>query len=331
MKVLLATPNFHQPRGNTITVQRIADGLEKNGITTEIISTTEKPQKYSLPEADIVHGFHAYRFYTFMQQLDTKPKAYMITITGTDLNHNLYDEDTRQDVITCLREAKAIHVFNEEGKKTIEKEIPDVKDKLFMIPQGTSEFISTSFPHKKPDGSFLFVLPAGIRKIKDVPAAIKMLQLLREKDNQIRLWLVGPILEESEGNKVKRLVEENKEWVSYLGQVPHDQMGTIYEEADCILNTSISEGQSSAILEAMGYGLPVLVANNEGNASIIMNEETGFIYDSQNQFLDYAEKIMNNVTLRQAIGHQAMNYISSHHSGNDEIKSLLAIYETRLR
>lgn len=331
MKVLLATPNFHQPRGNTITVQRIADGLESIGINTEIISTTEHQLIRSLPEADIIHGFHAYRFYTFMQQLDTKPKAYMITITGTDLNHNLYDEDTRQDVITCLREARAIHVFNEEGKKTIEKEIPEVKDKLFLIPQGTSAFTASTSPDKKQDGSFLFVLPAGIRKIKNIPAAIKMLKSLREKNTNIRLWLVGPILEEAEGTKVQRLVEENKEWISYLGQVPHDQMGTIYRQADCILNTSVSEGQSSAILEAMGYGLPVLVANNQGNASIVIHEETGFIYGSSSQFLDYAAQIMNNITLRQAIGHQAKNYVLAHHSGNDEVESLLRIYKTRLK
>lgn len=331
MKVILATPNFHQPRGNTITVQRIADGLEKQGITTEIISTTEKKLINKLPEADIIHGFHAYRFYTFMQQLDTKPKAYMITMTGTDLNHNVYDEDTRQDVITCLREARAIHVFNEEGKKTIESEIPEVKDKLFMIPQGTSEFTATISPNKKQDDSFLFVLPAGIRKIKNVPAAITMLKSLREKNKNICLWLVGPILEADEGNEVELLVEENKEWVSYLGQVPHDQMGTIYSQADCILNTSVSEGQSSAILEAMGYGLPVLVANNEGNASIVMHKETGFIYDSPSQFLDYAVQIMNNITLRQAIGHQAKNYVMTHHSGNDEVESLLRIYKTRLK
>lgn len=328
MKVLLVTPNFHQPRGNTITVQRIADGLEKLGVTTEIISITENSLISSLPEADIVHGFHAYRFFTFMQHVDNKPENYIITITGTDLNHYLYDVETRQDVITCLHGAKAIHVFNKEGKQILEQEVPEIKDKLFMIPQGTSDFSAGTFHLQKQADSFLFVLPAGIRKIKNIPSAIEMLKVLRKRKKNVKLWLIGPILEDDEGKKVTDLVDENKDWVSYLGQVPHSDMGAIYKQADCVLNTSISEGQSSAILEALAYGLPVLVAANQGNASIVTDKKTGFLYHSASQFLDYAEEIMNNISLRQELAVHAKNYIAAYHSGNDEAANLLNIYKT---
>ncbi|MBM7573631.1 glycosyltransferase involved in cell wall biosynthesis [Aquibacillus albus] len=331
MKVVLASPNFHQPRGNTVTVQRMADSLENLGIQTEIISISDDQPITVLPEADLVHGFHAYRFYRFMQQLENKPSTYIVTITGTDVNHFLFDENTRADVVTCLIEAKAIHVFNIEAKETIQTEIPEVKEKLFTIPQGTSNFPTTTFPVQKDPNSFLFVLPAGIRKIKNVPSAITMLKKLHDKDKSVRLWIVGPILEEAEGNNVKQLVKDNEEWVTYLGQVPHEQMGGIYTQANCMLNTSHSEGQSSAILEAMGFGLSVLVSDNEGNNSIVADQETGFVYKTENQFLDYAEQIMNNKALRQAIGANAKSYVDHKHSADYEAQYLLEIYQKAVK
>ncbi len=308
----------------------MADGLEKLGVETEIISITDDNTYSSLPNADVVHGFHAYRFYRFMQQLEHKPVSYIITLTGTDLNHHLYDDETRQDVLTCLEEAEAIHVFNQEAKQIITKELPGISHKLYMLPQGTSDFSQQNFHVTKEDNTFLFVLPAGIRKVKNIPSAINMLSELYKKDHSIRLWLVGPILEEEEGQVVLDLVEKNKEWIKYIGQVPHEEMGVAYYQADCILNTSISEGQSSAILEAMGHGIPVLVADNQGNASIVSHKKTGFLYANQNEFLDYAEQIMNNIELRQEIGQNAKDYIAKNHSSQHEAEFLLNVYKNSL-
>lgn len=324
---MLATPNFHQPRGNTITVQRIADGLKKLGVQTEIVSTTDNNPNTSLPRADVVHGFHAYRFYKFNEKLDKKIDNFIITLTGTDLNHDLFNEHRRTDVICCLRKAKAIHVFDMEAKSTLVNEVPSLEPKIFIIHQGTSEFPEIDSGISKERNTFLFVLPAGIRKVKSIPTAIDMLCELQTKYPSIRLWLVGPVIEEDEGKVVQDLVDRNKEWITDLGQVDHPHMGSIYNQADAILNTSLSEGQSSAILEGMAYGLPVLVAGNQGNRNIVSNGVTGMVYDDSNQFLDYAEQILNNNKLRNQIGQTANQYIAENHSSAYEADHLLKIYK----
>lgn len=327
MKVLLATPNFHQPRGNTITVQRIADGLEKLGVQTDIISMTVNNSITSLPSADIVHGFHAYHFYKFNEKLNKKIDSFIITLTGTDLNHDLFNEDKRADVLTCLRDAKAIHVFDKEAKRTLVNEVANLEPKIFVIHQGTSEFPENKLEYSKEKNTFLFVLPAGIRKVKNIPAAIYLLSELHAKFSGVRLWLVGPIIEEDEGKVVHDLVDKNKDWMNYIGQVDHSNMGAIYNQADTIINTSHSEGQSSAILEGMGYGLPALVSGNQGNRNIVLNGASGMVYNSPNQFLDYAEQIMNNIKLRNRIGLAAKQYIIQNHSSVYEAEHLLEIYK----
>ncbi|MCM3705100.1 MULTISPECIES: glycosyltransferase [Cytobacillus] len=330
MKVLLASPNFHQARGNTVTVQRISENLNKLGIETEIINMTDSCKLSRLPKADIVHGFNAYRFGQFMKGLGEKPERYVVTMTGTDLNIDLHDPEKKAEVSQTIINAEAIHVFDKEAKLLLAGEIPEAKDKISVIHQGTVIFSETGADYQREHGTFVFLLPAGIRKVKNIPFAIENLKVLYERNPSIRLWLAGPVIEEEEGNIVRTLTKRHKEWVQYFGQIPHHHMGELYRRADAVLNTSHSEGQPAAILEAMGYSLPVLAANNLGNRNIISHQKTGLIYSNTVEFLDNADKLVNNNKLRIKLGHAAKFYVEGSHSSEFEAKTLQKIYETIL-
>jgi glycosyltransferase involved in cell wall biosynthesis len=324
MKVILASPNFHQERGNTITVKRISSGLRRLGADTEIVSSTDCPAP-SLPQGDIVHGFHAYRFFLYKKKLGVPIDCYVITMTGTDLNQDLFNHERRQDVIRTLREAKAITVFNGQAKEILIGEVPDIVSKVFVIPQGRSLFERSKPVFEKKEGTFLFLLPAGIRKVKNIPFAIGALKKLHNSFPHIRLVISGPVIEEDEGFHVKKLAAQ-EDWVHYIGQVPHSRMGSLYETADALLNTSLSEGQPAAIIEAMDYGLPVLVSANEGNISLVKDGITGFVYKDEVEFLAYAGRLINNYEIRKKLGAAAKHYIAEHHSNLSEAESMLRIY-----
>lgn len=326
MKVVLVTPNYHQPRGNTVTVKRISEGLQDFGISTEIVSITESNPFPTLPQADLVHGFNAYQFYRFWVHRGSSACPYVVTLTGTDLNHSLFHAKTKDAVIQSLFGSRAIHVFNEEARNLLWQAVPGLQDKTCIIPQGIHVFPPAAGHVKKEEGSFLFVLPAGIRKVKNVPAAISMLASLYEQDPSIRLWITGPILEKEEGNKVRSMVEQNARWARYLGQVPHREMGEIYRCADAVLNTSLSEGQSSAVLEAMSMGIPVVVSDIPGNRDIVPHGKAGFIYRNEEEFSRYARRLMESKELRQEMGTLGKEYVQAHHSFEAEIQAIVSIY-----
>jgi glycosyltransferase involved in cell wall biosynthesis len=331
MKVVLVTPQYHQPRGNTVTVDRISEGLKELGIINEIVSLTEENNYPELPSADLVHGFNAYQFYRFWRRRGSSACPYVVTLTGTDLNHSLLDEQTKDVVIQSLNGSKAIHVFNKEARDLLWSQVPGLEEKTFLIPQGIHEFPPAQGHVEKEAGSFLFLLPAGIRTVKNVPAAISMLSSLHEKDSRIRLWIVGPIIEEEEGNKVREIVEQNAHWIRFLGQVPHRDMGNIYQCADVVLNTSISEGQSAAILEAMSMGIPVLVSDIAGNRDIVSQGAAGFLYRDENEFADYVHRLMENKELRTKMGEIGKKYVKTYHSFENEIQEIVNIYRQILK
>jgi glycosyltransferase involved in cell wall biosynthesis len=327
MKVVLASPDFHQQRGNTVTVKRIADGLEAAGIQTEILSVTTDPAIASFPDADLIHGFHAYKFFTFMEKLQDSETPFIITMTGTDLNHDLFNEERRKKIASCLKNAGAITVFDTAAKQLLENEIQGIQHKIHVIHQGTSDLRAGQTSLPKENGTFLFLLPAGIRTVKNIPFAIQTLKQLHQNHPQIRLLLVGPIIEESEGKQVLDLVEENSDWITYAGQLPHSQMGAAYEHADIVLNTSHSEGQPAAILEAMEHELPVIASNNSGNRNIVSHGKTGFVYNNESEFLEYALSLLNNSEMRKKFGKAGKVYILEKHSREYETQTFLKIYQ----
>lgn len=324
MKVIMVTPYYHQQRGNTVTVRRISDALTRLGLTTEILSLTYETKYPPLPTGDIVHGFNAYQFNEYWKYIGSPSIPYMITLTGTDLNHRLFEEDERGKVIETLNGAKAIHVFNEKARTLLWQEVPEVMEKTCLIPQGIVDF--PTHVEKQQKDNFQFVLPAGIRKVKNIPAAISMMVALQKHYSNIRLVIVGPVLENDEGDRVQELVQQHHHWIKYLGQVDHLEMGEIYSKADVVLNTSFSEGQSSAILEGMAQGLPVLVSNITGNQDVVKHGETGFLYQNELEFVRYAKQLMEDEILRRTMGMNGKAYVDQHHSVDKEAKNIAAIY-----
>ena len=327
MKVVLVVPHYHQPRGNKVTVERISKGLNALNIHTEIVSSTDETTNEVSLTADLYHGFHAYQFFKFLEKSAATLKPYMLTMTGTDLNHDLYDPERREDVINTLNGAEAVHVFEKKAKEKLVKEVPSLEKKIFVIPQGAADISNNNSIFLKEETTFLFILPAGIREVKNIPQAISMLKAVREKHPYVRLWLVGPVIEESEGDIVLELVKENEEWIKYLGAFPHEQMGAIFNQGDVILNTSLSEGQPAAIIEAMLLEIPVLASDISGNRSLINHEETGFLYNNDKEFFDYAEQLIQEPSVRENLKAAAKTYVSGNHSPEEEAYQFSSIYK----
>ena len=67
------------------------------------------------------------------------------------------------------------------------------------------------------------------------------------------------------------------------------------KEAFLVLNSSISEGMSCSLLEAMALGVPVLVRNNQGNLNLVKENENGLVFSTQEDFgLQYKRLLKEN-------------------------------------
>lgn len=63
--------------------------------------------------------------------------------------------------------------------------------------------------------------------------------------------------------------------VTFAGYVPHDRIGSYYEEADVFVLPSFNEGMSNTMLEAMAAGLPVVTTDTGGTEELV--DGNGFV------------------------------------------------------
>jgi L-malate glycosyltransferase len=338
MRLALLTP-FAPPsvRGNAITVRRIADGLRARGVAVEVAALDQDDPaavRARLFEArpDLVHAFHA---------TQTGPLAaetaralgvpLVVTLTGTDGNQDLPSPARRAGVLAVLEAARALVVFHESMGRAVMREAPEQAAKLRVIPQG----VDCAGPPFDLRGSLglgpeaaLLLQPAGLRRVKNIPAVLPSLAALARRHPHLRYLLAGPVLEADEAARVlPRLAESG--WGRYLGSLPHEQLCGGLATVDVVINSSLSEGgMPNAVLEAMSRGVAVLVSDIAGNRSIVRDGEDGLLFGSEAQFMAQAERLLEDPVLRRALGRRAREKVLAEYPLRREIEGHLALYES---
>ena len=339
MRVAVVTPHFLPAvRGNAVTVQRIVSGLRQQGLDVTVISLDAVPDpaaaraRICALRPDVVHAFHAYR----TGPLATETAAALgvpavITITGTDVNHDLFDPARRPAVIGALERAQAIVVFHEAIGEKLGRELPPLREKIRVIEQSV-RCEEEAFDLRARTGAgpeaFLFFLPAGIRPVKNVLYAVRPLEALRACYPALRLVIAGPILDDGEGERLRAAVA-SRPWVHHLGPLSHGEICASLKTVQVVLNTSISEGgMSNAILEAMSQGVPVLASDIEGNRTIIADGVDGFLFASEEEFAAKAEALLRDPVLRRRLGGAGKAKLDREFPLKGEIGEHLALYRS---
>ena len=117
---------------------------------------------------------------------------------------------------------------------------------------------------------------ARLEEIKNLPMLLRGFQFLLEKHGDTYLLIAGRGSQESALKEYVRELGIEKR-VIFLGL--RDDLVEIYPLFEVFLLTSFSEGISITLLEAMSHGIPAVVSNVGGNPEVVVEGETGFLVD----------------------------------------------------
>jgi glycosyltransferase involved in cell wall biosynthesis len=145
--------------------------------------------------------------------------------------------------------------------------------------------------------SRIIVFVGNLRPVKGVAYLIQALALIRERDPNIVLLVVGGVVageEEGEGTRLNALVEELnlKENVIFVGSVPNQAVPEYLAASDIFASPSLSEGFPVSFLEAMAASLPIVATNVTGISSIVKEGVNAFLVEPRN-----AAQIADKVTI----------------------------------
>src|SRR5262249_46720480 len=266
-RIALVTPfAFPSVRGNAVTVERIAGGLRRAGVELHVWDLSLTPEAVIEREVEafrphLVHAFHAYRVGPLALRLARRHEIpLVVTITGTDANHDLFDPERASTVRRVPQGTAAVIVFHESLGARIAAALPDLGGRLATVPQAALFSDGPAFDLAArwhvPVGRVLFVFPAGIRMVKQPRLPLEPFDRLVQRRPEVRLLYVGPVLDPDEGDSL--LAElTGRPSARHVGAVPHAQMKAPISQAALPLNSSISEGgMPNSVLEALASGRP---------------------------------------------------------------------------
>jgi L-malate glycosyltransferase len=336
MRVAILAPNYYQTEtGNAVTVRRIERHLKLLGCDLRVFPLDQFTGEQLLSELrafapQLLHAFHGYHGGRAAHALaESLGIPYLVTLTGTDVYQALSDQRSH-DTHAALRGAARIVAFHGSVKKHLAEHLPTLDEWTVVIPQGV---VLPELPagEKPADAPFTFLLPAGLRPVKNVLFPLEPLEELHRSHPQIVLLLAGPILDTGYAAEVMDALEQYP-FARYLGGIKHDAMAQCYRSADVVLNTSIMEGgMANSLLEALSYAKPVLVSDIEGNRSIIKDGINGLVFRDEHEFLEKAEQLVNDPHLCQRLGRNGRALVQEKCSPEVESLAYLELYQTILQ
>ena len=324
------------PRGNAVTVGRVAQGLAERGVEVRLwdLSAVDAETVDSELQAyrpALIHAFHAYAAGPLALRLAHRVEVpLVVTLTGTDANHDLLDPEHSPVVKNVLNNTHRITVFHQSVGDRVTDILPGVGGRLVVVPQsvrltGNGRFdLQERWPLPPP--TVLFVFPVGLRAVKNPVFPVAPLSRLVKAIPEIRLLYAGPILEPSVGEALERQLSA-RPWARYVGEVPHEQMASLLSQADVVLNCSLSEGgMANSVLEALSLGRAVLASDIDGNRSIVADGATGFLFRDEGEFERRAAELARDPALRERLGLAGSVLVRERFSPAREIDGYQTVY-----
>lgn len=323
-------------RGNAVTVHRIAQGLAERGVDLRVWDAAALPASVIETQVEafaptLVHAFHAYQAGPLALRLARRAELpLVVTVTGTDANHDLIHPERAPVVRRVLEGAAAVVVFHESVAGRLLGVLPDLAPRLHVVPQSARLAAGEPFDlgarWPLPEGRVLFLLPAGIRPVKRPRLPLEPLARVVARRPEVRLLYVGPVLDAAEGEALLRALE-GLPWARYLGPVPHTQMASLLQQSDVVLNCSLSEGgMANSVLEALALGRAVLAADIEGNRSLIEDGVTGLLFRDEAELEARAEALAADPALRRRLGAAGRALVERRYPPVREVEGYLAVY-----
>lgn len=332
MKNLLFLTPILNGSGNYSTANRLISNLKPYFTHVYLENSnnfnSSNPLKDYLSENKInfiicIHAYHSGRLFYEMDL-----KLPLVTVLGGTDVHSPINEWLPVIERTIVK-SKYLVCFSEDICEVFKTKWPISKEKCVIIPQGVSVNPDRYLNFQNYDlfdtnEAKIISWVGAIRKVKDPLFIESILTQIKEINSKIMLVFVGYSLDDCLAKEVERVESEHSNF-RWLNGLKINQTHAIIKNSWAFINTSINEGMSLAILEAMMLKCPVLARNNFGNKSIVQHESTGLLFDTQNDLLVCLKRLLKNDLLRINLIENAFKYVNINHSCENELKMYLSL------
>ncbi|XP_040203308.1 glycosyltransferase 1 domain-containing protein 1 isoform X3 [Rana temporaria] len=238
---------------------------------------------------------------------------------GTDINEDVKNEEKYRVMGAVLEDARFAVAFTNDIKEIAAKHWPQAIYKIHIQPQGImtkpnvlfncEDFLQNAGIQQISEHLHIFILICGLRRVKDPLFLVDtfaghriqrllfytatewmILILVNQKNTDrpewhkreptVHLAIIGPMVDPLFTNEVKAKLS-NLDGVHLIEEIPQADLQAVIKKSFAVVNSSVSEGMSAAILE---------------------------------EFVQMSVRLMKEPDLKRKIIHSAKQYVCTNHS-----------------
>jgi glycosyltransferase involved in cell wall biosynthesis len=190
------------------------------------------------------------------------------------------------------------------------------------------ELFSKNIRENNENGNFNIGAAAKLIPIKKINHLIEAINILVNKNNiknlKVHIAGNGPMIKDL----VKMAEDYNlKKYIEFYGHI--NNMVHFYNNIDCLVIPSMSEGFSLVSVEAQAMEIPVVASNVKGLNETIEDSKTGFLFEYGN-ISDLVNKLLlliNNPTLKKEMGKRAALRVKNRFSAQLMANKYMEVYK----
>ncbi len=185
----------------------------------------------------------------------------------------------------------------------------------------------TKILHKKSE-DFTIGMVSRLSYEKGIDILLSALPMILNQTPNVKLLIVG------EGAEKKRLHDlanelEVAENISWAGLQPKDKLADYYAQMDLVVVPSRFEGFGLTVIEAMGYGIPVVASAVDGLKEVIVDGKSGVLFASENldALANAVVGLMEDTEKREVLSVAGKKRVEEHFSYTVYQKNITELYE----
>ena len=271
---------------------------------------------------DVVHihssfGPSFYRKMPFIYMASWRKIPIVNHIHGADFDEFYVNapEEKKAKIKKVYSKCNVLIALSEEWKERLSQIVPEDRIEIIENYSVLHEDALEERMQRECNNTVLFLGELGKRKgCYDIQAVIAQVK----KSIPDVIFVLAGAGSEADEKAIKELIAEKgiSDNVKFPGWVRGDTKDKLLREADVFFLPSYNEGMPMSVLDAMGYGLPVVSTNVGGIPKIVHDGENGYCCDpgNVNQFAKGITEILLDRKERKSFGEASWKIVKEGYS-----------------
>lgn len=270
--------------------------------------------------------------YSVLTEIWSCPQV--VSCRGGQVNvrpHMPGSEDFIHGLCQSFRKATAVHCVSEAIQREATNYGLDPAKACVIRPAVDPEIFSPVRNKLTRKTDFVVVTTGSLIWRKGYEYALLAIRRLADRGVNVHFEIIG---DGPERQRVLYTIDDLdlRNCVHLAGRLAPEQVGAWLQRADVFLLSSLSEGISNAVLEAMACGLPVVTTDCGGMREAVQDGVEGFVVPARNSdcLADALFRLAQDPQLRKQMGQAGRERILKEFTLEQQTQQFLNFYKTLL-